>query len=72
MVLFIKIGKALFVRLALLIHTTLAVWRVVVIKGDNSNTGIDNQWWMLGLAAVPFVIEGLITIVRRGGDEFKW
>ncbi|XP_062614238.1 transmembrane protein 26-like [Saccostrea cucullata] len=63
--LFINIVKAFLVRVVLLVHSILAVWRAVSIS--------NNTWlWLLAVADVAFIIEALITIIKRKGMEYKW
>ena len=57
--------KAVLVRLALALHCVMAVWRVTVMKEDQ-------VWWYLAGGLGPFFIEGLVTIIKRKGKEFKW
>jgi hypothetical protein len=49
----------------LLIHSLLAIWRVVNIAGNQ-------KFWYLAIADGAFLIEGLLTIIARRGMEYKW
>ncbi|XP_076074835.1 transmembrane protein 26-like [Mytilus galloprovincialis] len=62
---FFNIVKAIMVRLVLLVHSLLAIWRVVNIANDM-------HFWYLAIADGVFLIEGLITIIARKGMEYKW
>ena len=62
---FFNIIKAILVRIVLLIHSLLAIWRVVNIAGNL-------HFWYLAIADGAFLIEGLVTIIARRGIEYKW
>lgn len=62
---FFNIIKATLVRIVLLIHSLLAIWRVVNIAGNQ-------KFWYLAIADGAFLIEGLLTIIARRGMEYKW
>lgn len=63
--LFVNIIKASLVRIVLLVHSALAIWRAVSIS--------NNEWlWLLAVADVAFITEALITIIKRKGMEYKW
>lgn len=63
--LLVNIIKAILVRMVLLVHSVLAVWRAVSIES--------NQWmWLLAVADVAFITEALVTIIKRKGMEYKW
>lgn len=57
--------KAIVVRLVLVIHSLLAVWRVVSIVED------DKYWW-LAIVDVGIILEGFVSIIARKGEEYKW
>ncbi|XP_041362779.1 transmembrane protein 26-like [Gigantopelta aegis] len=57
--------KAVSVRLCLLLHSLLTTWRVTVNWSND-------QFWLLVVANVPFIVEGLYTVIRRKGIEWKW
>lgn len=57
--------KAIAVRLVLLIHSLLAIWRVVSIANDNF-------YWWFAIVDVALVLEGLIAVVIRKGMDYKW
>ncbi|KAK3090190.1 hypothetical protein FSP39_009906 [Pinctada imbricata] len=65
MVLVIDILKASVVRIFLLIHSFLAVWRAYSLNEDS-------QMWWLAIADVALFFEGLFTITCRKGLEYKW
>lgn len=62
---FCNIIKAILVRIVLLIHSLLAIWRVV-------NIARNLNFWYLAIADGVFLIEGLVTITARRGMEYKW
>ena len=52
--------KAIIIRLVFALHATIAVIRIVYIKGD--------YWYLLNLCGVNFLlIELIITIIKRKG-----
>lgn len=57
--------QAVFVRLLLLCHSFLCVWRAVDVKKDE-------LYWCLALTNVVLVIETIYTIVKRQGRDPKW
>ncbi|XP_033739960.1 transmembrane protein 26-like [Pecten maximus] len=57
--------KAICVRLVLLIHSLLAVWRVVSINNDNF-------FWWFAIVDVALILEGLVVVIGRKGMEYKW
>lgn len=56
--------KALGVRLALVLHCILVVWRVAV-------SWKDDHYWLLLTAIVPLVVEGLYNAFKQNGVEWK-
>ncbi|OWF56274.1 transmembrane protein 26-like [Mizuhopecten yessoensis] len=57
--------KAILVRLVLVIHSLLAVWRVVSINDDNF-------FWWFAIVDVVLVLEGVVAVIVRKGMEYKW
>lgn len=57
--------QAIFVRLLLVCHSFLCVWRAVDVKKDE-------LYWCLALTNVVLVIETIYTIVKRQGRDPKW
>ncbi|XP_076459262.1 uncharacterized protein LOC143292654 [Babylonia areolata] len=55
--------QATFVRAVLLLHFLLVVWRVTEAWTD--------EYWMLAVAIVPFLLEGVFTVFRKDGIEWK-
>jgi hypothetical protein len=56
----LDILKAIIMRAIFALHATIAIIRVVVIKGD--------YWYLLNMCGVNFlIIELIITIVKRKG-----
>lgn len=60
-----NIIKAVTVRLVLFLHTIVAIWRVTDVWQND-------QFWLLTLATVPFIIEGIYVVVKKEGIEWKW
>ncbi|GFR93909.1 transmembrane protein [Elysia marginata] len=60
-----NIIKALIVRAALALHTILTVWRV-------TENLYDQRYWLLCCLMIPFLVEGIYSIVRRQGKEYLW
>ena len=56
---------ATFVRLLLIGHNILTVWRVTA-------TYKDELYWLLLISNVLLIAEGLFTVCRRGGIDYKW
>lgn len=57
--------KALIIRLLLIGHNVLAVWRVVKAYEDE-------YYWLLAIMNVFLFVEGIIVIARRRGTDYKW
>ncbi|KAM7385374.1 hypothetical protein PAMP_001461 [Pampus punctatissimus] len=55
------ITRALFISVSL-----VGVWRVTWVKKTDSN------YWFLTLLLLPLVIEMIITLKRRKGQDYKW
>ena len=55
--------KAVVVRACLCLHFLLVVWRVVASWTD--------RYWLLSVAIIPFLLEGLYTVIKRNGIEWK-
>ncbi|KAL8610181.1 hypothetical protein ACOMHN_005955 [Nucella lapillus] len=55
--------KAVGVRLCLLLHFVLVVWRVVEAKSG--------WYWLMLVSICPFILESLFTVIRRNGIEWK-
>ena len=56
---------AIFVRLLLIGHNALTVWRV-------TETYNDNLYWLLSISNVLMIAEGSFTVLKRGGIDYKW
>jgi hypothetical protein len=57
--------QAIFVRLLFLGHSLFAIWAATCV------TGRLELWALTGLCAL-FVIETIVSIVKRKGREMKW
>ena len=55
--------KAVVVRAGLCLHFVLVVWRVTVSWTDS--------YWLLAAGILPFLVEGLYTVTKRNGIEWK-
>lgn len=60
-----QIFWAVLVRLLLIGHNVLTVWRVVEVKEDN-------LYWLMTLVNLLLLFELHIVIVRRAGVDFSW
>ena len=57
--------KAVIVRLTFVIHSLVAVYRVVA--------AYENElFWLLSLLLIGLLIETVITLVKRSGKEWTW
>ncbi|XP_046885505.1 transmembrane protein 26-like [Hypomesus transpacificus] len=56
---------AIFTRVIFIIISLIGVWRVTWIKHDN-------MYWLLTFLFIPFVIEMVIALKRREGQDYKW
>lgn len=54
----------IFVRIVLIVHNILAVWRTASVKGDS--------YWLLALCNLAIVLEGVIRLVFYKAKEGKW
>lgn len=60
-----KVLAALFVRCLFVLHSILAVWRVVI--------ALDDVWmWCLVVANIPLILETFMVVKFNGGNEWKW
>lgn len=59
------IFMACFVRLLLMAHNILAVWRVT----DAYN---DDMYWLLVIANFFLILEGMVVIIKKAGMEYSW
>lgn len=57
--------QAIFVRLLLVCHSFLCVWRAVDVRKDE-------LYWCLALTNVILVLETIYTVVKRQGRDPKW
>ena len=55
--------KAVLVRACLCLHFLLVVWRVTKSWSDT--------YWLLATGFLPFLVEGLYTVIKRNGVEWK-
>ncbi len=61
----LNVLKAVFVRVALLLLNLTAIWRVTLVWKNN-------WFWLLAVANVLFVAEGLYVVIKKRGIEWKW
>lgn len=61
----VTLCKAIFVRLLLISHNLLAVWRVKVAYNNDT-------YWLLALGVILIAWEGQYTILKNDGIEWKW
>ena len=57
--------QAIFVRLLLICHSLLCVWRAVDVKKDPI-------YWCMALTNALLIIETIYTVVKRQGRDPKW
>lgn len=57
--------KAVLTRLLFMVHSTVAIWRVTVVKDEPT-------YWLLTVAMVLMIVELLVIIIKRKGAEWKW
>ena len=60
-----KIIAAVAVRLGLIVHCMLTVWRVADIENND-------LYWLLALTNVLMIIEGIYRVIKQDGEESKW
>jgi hypothetical protein len=56
--------KAVVARLIFGIHSFVAIWRVTDVKGP--------VYWCLALALALLTAEGVMTLWKKKGAEWKW
>ena len=56
---------AIFVRLLLIGHNTMTVWRVTLAYKDD-------MYWLLLIANLLLIAEGVFTVSTRGGLDYNW
>ena len=57
--------KAVMVRLVLLVHSLLVIWLATSLTQQK-------EYWVLALAQVGMVVEGVVTICANKAQEWKW
>ena len=65
MVLCFDVILAIVVRLILLIHSLLVIWLATSITRTK-------DYWLLAVADLGLIIEGLVTIIVNKAQEWKW
>lgn len=65
MVLCFDVILAIVVRLILLIHSLLVIWLATSITRTK-------EYWLLAVADLGLIIEGLVTIIVNKAQEWKW
>ncbi|XP_077469609.1 transmembrane protein 26-like isoform X1 [Stigmatopora argus] len=61
----LKFGCAVVTRALFLFVSLAGVWRVTWVKGNNF-------FWLLTLLFLPLLLEMIITLKRRKGQDYKW
>ncbi|XP_077350652.1 transmembrane protein 26-like [Festucalex cinctus] len=61
----LKFTCAIVTRALFLFVSLAGVWRVTWVKGDNI-------FWLLTLLFVPLLLEMIVTLKRRKGQDYKW
>ncbi|XP_062576515.1 transmembrane protein 26-like [Saccostrea cucullata] len=57
--------QAIFVRMLLICHSFLCVWRAVDVRKDE-------LYWCLALTNVILILETIYTVIKRQGRDPKW
>ncbi|XP_010868176.2 transmembrane protein 26 [Esox lucius] len=65
MAFFIKFACAIVTRLLFILISLIGVWRVTLVKNDNT-------YWLMTFLFLPLVVEMIITLKRRKGKDYKW
>ncbi|XP_058506760.1 transmembrane protein 26-like [Solea solea] len=60
-----KFSCAIITRALFIIVSLAGVWRVTVVKEDL-------HYWLLTFLLLPLVLEMIITLKRRKGEDYKW
>lgn len=61
----IKFVCAVITRALFLLVSLIGVWRVTWVKKDPN-------YWFLTFLFLPLVVEMIITLKRRKGEDYKW
>ncbi|XP_073668434.1 transmembrane protein 26 isoform X2 [Paramisgurnus dabryanus] len=61
----VKFVCAIITRSLFILAALIGVWRVNMVKNDR-------LYWLLTILFLPLVVEMIITLKRRKGQEFKW
>lgn len=62
---FFKFICALVTRSLFIVVALIGVWRVVWVKNDD-------YYWLLTVLYLPLVVEMILTLKRRKGNDYKW
>ena len=57
--------KAILVRLLLIAHSVVTIWRTTDVLGDK-------WYWLLAIANILLVVDGLYSVFKLKGQERKW
>ena len=60
----VKFTCAIVTRALFILVSLTAVGRVISVKND--------YYWSLTILFLPLVVEMIITLRRRGGQDYKW
>ncbi|XP_001334485.1 transmembrane protein 26 [Danio rerio] len=61
----VKFVCAIITRSLFILVSLIGVWRVKTVKNDN-------MYWLLTILYLPLVVEMIITLKRRKGQDYKW
>ncbi|XP_034041406.1 transmembrane protein 26-like [Thalassophryne amazonica] len=61
----VKFTCAVVTRLLFILVSLIGVWRVTWVKADST-------YWLLTFLFLPLVVEMIITLKRRKGQDYKW
>ncbi|XP_073725428.1 transmembrane protein 26 isoform X2 [Misgurnus anguillicaudatus] len=61
----VKFVCAIITRSFFILAALIGVWRVNMVKNDR-------MYWLLTVLFLPLVVEMIVTLKRRKGQEYKW
>ncbi|XP_013397678.1 transmembrane protein 26 [Lingula anatina] len=61
----LTIISAVVIRLMFVLHTFISVWRVTDVLQES-------LYWLMLVSLIALVVEALVTVIKRKGEEWKW